>query len=188
MLRKESRQRSLTGLYHLCSRPFSAIQQHHFPVCCIQSVLVHCRSDFHRLVPQLTSFRPSASCYTIPRVQQHIPTRPHRPKYSDEQAAFVWYQRIDLGRSWEEVVNAFNRQYPRDAVRGRGGLQCKFYRILTAYGVRNVREQARQRHRTGGAGAFGLIDRTDVRYVSLRPSVGGALSSTSAHDPLSSSR
>ncbi|KAK4936993.1 hypothetical protein LTR10_022242 [Elasticomyces elasticus] len=55
-----------------------------------------------------------------------------RHKYAEERAFYIWYHRIDLGLTWDEVVAAY-RRYWRDR-RRKGGLQCKFYRLLEQYG------------------------------------------------------
>ncbi len=71
--------------------------------------------------------------------------RPPCKKYSVEQAHFLWYHRTDLGEGWDDVEREYEYQFGDK--RGKGGLQCKFYRVLDDHGVEKVREQARSGQR-----------------------------------------
>lgn len=93
--------------------------------------------------------------------------RPACKKYDLEQGYFIWYQRIDLGKTWDDVNENFTRQFGED--RGKGGLQCKYYRVLGEEKVDKVRAQGHwyssngtQRGRKGGR--FGVIQRTNKRF------------------------
>ncbi|KAK6366863.1 hypothetical protein LTS17_010414 [Exophiala oligosperma] len=93
---------------------------------------------------------------------------PPREKYTEEKMFFVWYHRVDLDMSWDEVTNAYNRFFPED--RRKGGLQCRFYRALDQYNVKKVRQQARfGRIRGGLIEKFGVLDCTDRRFTWMLP-------------------
>lgn len=95
--------------------------------------------------------------------------RPPCKKYSLEQALFIWYQRTDLAKPWDEVEEDFRRQF--EEKRGKGGLQCKFYRTLNDAKVEKVREQAKwgRRSKRDRVGKFGVIQRTNKRYSWMLP-------------------
>ena len=98
------------------------------------------------------------------------PTQPRapRPKYSMEEDHFIWYQRIDLEKDWKEVSHAFN-EYFRDRHRdGESGLQCRFYRILDAAGVPNIRSLKNSNDKERIA-QFGLVQQTRYRYTWMLP-------------------
>lgn len=82
------------------------------------------------------------------------PDQPNKPRefrspYQEEQHLWIWFFRIDMRRTWDEVALAYNRYWhpneryfvPEDAPRKKGGLQCKLYRVLETYGLPQVREQ-----------------------------------------------
>lgn len=71
----------------------------------------------------------------------------------------------DLGEGWDEVERKFQCQFGDK--REKGGLQCKFYRLLEEFGVEKVRDQAKSGHRRRGdkIGKFGLVQRTARRYT-----------------------
>jgi len=97
--------------------------------------------------------------------------RPHPPtrKYTTEQTYFIWYYRTDLRKDWDYVERAFFRQFGDK--REKGGLQCKFYRLLEQKKVEKVREQSRSGRKRNGdmIGRFGVVQRTSVRYPWMRP-------------------
>lgn len=98
------------------------------------------------------------------------PSQPRapRPKYSMEEDHFIWYQRIDLEKDWKEVSHAFN-EYFRDRHRdGESGLQCRFYRILDAAGVPNIRSLKNSNDKERIA-QFGLVRQTRYRYTWMLP-------------------
>jgi hypothetical protein len=94
--------------------------------------------------------------------------RAPRPKYSLEEDHFIWYQRIDLEKDWKEVSHTFN-EYFRDRHRdGESGLQCRFYRILDAAGIPNIRTLKSSSDKERIA-QFGLIKQTRYRYSWMLP-------------------
>jgi len=103
------------------------------------------------------------------RLNEGKSRRPPCKKYTLEQALFIWYQRTDLAKPWDEVEEGFKRQF--DEKRGKGGLQCKFYRTLNDAKVEKVREQAKwgRRSKRDRIGKFGVIQRTNKRYSWMLP-------------------
>ena len=94
--------------------------------------------------------------------------RAPRPKYSIEEDHFIWYQRIDLEKDWKEVSQAFNEHF-RDRHRdGESGLQCRFYRILDAAGIPNIRSLKNSNDKERIA-LFGLVEQTRYRYSWMLP-------------------
>lgn len=89
--------------------------------------------------------------------------RPPRPKYSEEEDHFIWYQRIDLEKDWKEVSHAFNAHFQDRHRDGESGLQCRFYRILDANGVPNIRSLKNSNDKERIA-QFGLVKQTRHRY------------------------
>ncbi|EXJ85509.1 hypothetical protein A1O1_05873 [Capronia coronata CBS 617.96] len=93
---------------------------------------------------------------------------PSRDKYRKEEGIFIWYNRNDLGCSWSRVQDNFARQFHKR--RGKGGLQCKFYRVLDEYGVQKVRVQCRGGLcRPQDRAAWGVIVKTSIRYWWMLP-------------------
>ncbi|KIW73353.1 hypothetical protein PV04_01482 [Phialophora macrospora] len=90
--------------------------------------------------------------------------RPPCKQYNPEQAYFIWYNRTDLGQGWDEVEHRFEIQFGE--TRKKGGLQCKFYRVLGIHGVEKVREQTKTGHKRRGdrVGKFGVVQRTAKRF------------------------
>ncbi|ETI28166.1 hypothetical protein G647_00615 [Cladophialophora carrionii CBS 160.54] len=86
-------------------------------------------------------------------------------KYAAEQAYWIWYHRTDLGEGWDEVEQKFDIQFGES--RKKGGLQCKFYRLLDIHGVEKVRKQTKSGHKRRGnrVGKFGVVQRTTRRYA-----------------------
>lgn len=103
-----------------------------------------------------------------PAPQRSSTARDPRPVWPEEHAYFVWYCRTDLGQPWDQVLKSFEKQFGRK--RAKGGLQCKFYRLLELWKVPNVREQNRAGRQQGGGSeagesvTFGLVQRTHLRY------------------------
>ncbi|EXJ64233.1 hypothetical protein A1O7_00569, partial [Cladophialophora yegresii CBS 114405] len=93
--------------------------------------------------------------------------RPRAPckKYDSEQSYWIWYHRTDLGEAWDEIEQKFDLQFGES--RKKGGLQCKFYRVLETHGVEKVRAQTRSAHKRLGfkVGKFGVVQRTTKRYT-----------------------
>jgi len=116
-----------------------------------------------RKVPQ--RLEPLAERFTRPVRQP----RPPRQKYTDEEAYFIWYYRTDLRMPWNKVEEEFRRQWGQP--RPKGGLQCKFYRLLEHWKVAKVREQTRQSQKLGEdiIAQFGLVQRTNLRFDWMQP-------------------
>ncbi|EXJ92574.1 hypothetical protein A1O3_01126 [Capronia epimyces CBS 606.96] len=93
---------------------------------------------------------------------------PPRDKYDQEEGIFIWYNRIDLGLSWNRVQENFKRQFHKQ--RGKAGLQCKYYRVLTENHVQKVRDQGpRALRRPYDVAAWGVIAQTSIRYPWMLP-------------------
>lgn len=94
--------------------------------------------------------------------------RPSRPPYTLEQQICIWYLRTDLSMAWREVETRFDAYFP--GTRGRTGLQCRFYRTLEEWGVASIRNRDRSRDSSedGTVGAYGVIQRTSLRYWWMR--------------------
>jgi len=94
-------------------------------------------------------------------------TREFRPKYAIEEAYFIWYHRTDLNEPWEQVLQEHRAAFP--SKRGKGGLQCRFYRLLDEHKVEKVRaqtgspEDSLDRSR-GVVGRYGVVQRTGKRF------------------------
>lgn len=120
--------------------------------------------------PPHTTYFASVNLNTIkeqPR-RQSI-KREARPTYTEEEQMFIWYFRTDLEMCWDDVHSEFLRHGFRR--RDKGGLQCKFYRVLSDWDVPKVRSQAKklrsEKHNT--VGQFGLVQRTTRRYSWMSP-------------------
>ncbi|KIW50296.1 hypothetical protein PV05_11897 [Exophiala xenobiotica] len=97
------------------------------------------------------------------------PKKPPREKYTEEEAYFIWYHRIDLNMPWNKVLEAYSRNFAE--TRKKAGLQCRFYRIVDQHKVKKVRQQGRPERNTRGyhIEKFGVIAQTDRRYHWMRP-------------------
>lgn len=100
----------------------------------------------------------------------HRPRRLNRPKYSDEEEAFIWFHRVDLREEWDTIVHAFNRQFPRSHRRHKSGLECKLYRVLVAFRVPQIRGwrkpgDAEDEEMT----YYGITEWTSIRYPWMGP-------------------
>ncbi len=73
----------------------------------------------------------------------HRPRRAARPKYDHEMSYFIWFHRTDLGMSWNDVRDAFNKYFHK--TRDVPGIQSKYYRVLNDHGVPSIRQQRRGR-------------------------------------------
>ncbi|KAF4766934.1 hypothetical protein HAV15_009111 [Penicillium sp. str.  len=85
-------------------------------------------------------------------------------------------------KSWKEVREAFNRQFPDRQRRGFQGIQCKFYRFIKEKKCPTLREQRRMRDGEflregattalagdhGAAPKFGVREYTNVWYPWMR--------------------
>lgn len=97
--------------------------------------------------------------------------RPNRPKYSDEEIAFIWFHRVDLRQEWDVIVRAFNLQFRHSHLRDKSGLECKLYRVLGANSLPQIREW-RKRGNRGAEEAipyYGIIETTSIRYPWMGP-------------------
>jgi hypothetical protein len=73
---------------------------------------------------------------------------------------YMWYFRTDLGCDWDAVLDGFRDQFSAKPRRAKGGLQCRFYRVLDDWGVEKVRSQNSLSRDTGKhqyVGKFGVI-------------------------------
>ena len=97
------------------------------------------------------------------------PKKPPREKYTEEEAYFIWYHRIDLNMQWDQVQEAYSRNFSE--TRKKAGLQCRFYRIVDQHKVKKVRQQGRPDRNTKGdhIEKFGVIAQTNRRYRWMRP-------------------
>ncbi|KAG9770759.1 hypothetical protein KCU88_g6533, partial [Aureobasidium melanogenum] len=95
--------------------------------------------------------------------------QPPRDKYDQEEAMFIWYHRIDLALPWSRVQQAFQQQFHEQ--RGKAGLQCKFYRILTSHHIEKVRAQRTpgEKRRPEDRAEWGVIAQTPYRYAWMLP-------------------
>lgn len=129
----------------------------------------------HEMAPRSPENSETNSIDLIPyAIAQREPTRTPRvraprPKYTPEQGLFIWYHRTDLCEAWDVVISEFKVQFKE--AREKGGLQCKFYRMLDQYGVQKVRLQKKvvgddPKHRF--IGAYGVIQRTSERFRWMR--------------------
>lgn len=97
----------------------------------------------HRPLPQITRYyghggskfhSPGESCARIhkpkPRKSPNYPlghTRNNR-KYTAEQVDFICYFHVDKKLNWNEVKEAYGRQFPSEGSRTESGLQGSYYR------------------------------------------------------------
>ena len=92
---------------------------------------------------------PRATCLRAPR-----------PAYSQEEDDFIWYHRIDLGKDWKAVSQAFNEYFHGRYRDGKAGLQCRFYRILHSAGTPAIGTLKR----SNNGGQFSLLAWRRHRY------------------------
>lgn len=107
-----------------------------------------------------------------PRQRRSPPSPSRRPPapraarltYTLEQLCFVWYHRTDLAEAWDEVLAAYKVQFCQQ--REKGGLQCRFYRLLKDNRVETVRAQRRSASDspTDRVGRYGVVQRTNKRF------------------------
>lgn len=102
------------------------------------------------------------------------------PSYTKEEMCFVWYYRVDLGKTWKEVQRCFNRQFYHRGCPGRSipSLQAKFYRFIKKKKCPTVLEQRRLRDgellegcrsRNDGLPAYGVVNWCGVWFPWMRP-------------------
>ena len=120
--------------------------------------------------PALTRPRTSSSSSPTQSSERKAsnPRRANRPKYSREEEAFIWFHRVDLAQEWDMVVRAFNDRFLHSHPRVKSGLECKLYRVLSHYGVPQIREWSKRDDRmveeVTGYYNFGIIEATTIRY------------------------
>ncbi len=128
------------------------------------------QQQYHSVHPNLDVRQHRSSSVSSRRgsISRSAQPRGPRPKYSAEEDHFIWYQRIDLEKDWKEVSHAFNEHF-RDRHRdGESGLQCRFYRILDAAGIPNIRSLKNSNEKERIA-QFGLVEQTRYRYSWMLP-------------------
>lgn len=91
--------------------------------------------------------------------------REFRPTYSEEEALFIWYHRVDLSLDWPDITEAYNKQFPERPREGPGGIQCKYYRCCADNNVPKVRERRRS---ASAAEEYGMKARTGLNYSWMR--------------------
>ena len=91
--------------------------------------------------------------------------REFRPTYSEEEALFIWYHRLDLGLDWSYITEAYNKQFPDRHREGVGGIQCKYYRCCQENNVPKVRERRRS---ASAAEEYGMKARTGLHFAWMR--------------------
>ena len=122
-----------------------------------------------------TLTRPLASSSTSPSAENiaSSPRRANRPKYSEEEEAFIWFHRVDLAQEWDMVVRAFNARFRHSRPRPKSGLECKLYRVLIVYGVPQIREWRKRGGKmveeVTGFRNYGIIEATFIRYPWMGP-------------------
>jgi hypothetical protein len=121
--------------------------------------------------PALTHPRASWSSTQSSERTTSSPRRANRPKYSEEEEAFIWFHRLDLGQEWDTVVHAFNRQFRHSHLRDKSGLECKLYRVLSMHGVPQIREWRKRGSRMVEEVVtyYGIIEWTNIRYPWMGP-------------------
>lgn len=99
------------------------------------------------------------------------PRRANRPKYSAEEEAFIWFHRVDLDQEWDTVVFAFNNHFRHSHHRDKSGLECKLYRVLSRYGIPQIREWRRRGNRMVQEVTtyHGIVETTHIRYPWMGP-------------------
>lgn len=107
---------------------------------------------------------------TSKRRRRRSPRKPCH-KYTREQEHFIWYHRTDLQMPWDQVEYEYKRYFNHQGDDFKGGLQCKYYRILDFYNVQKVRQQTRSgRFPTANKVAkYGLLETVKCCYPWIRP-------------------
>lgn len=93
-------------------------------------------------------------------------------KYTREQEHFIWYHRTDLHMPWDQVELEYKQYFEHE--REKGGLQCKYYRVLDFYRVEKVRQQTKWGQVIGKAkiGKYGLLATVKCSYPWIRMQQG----------------
>ena len=115
-----------------------------------------------------TAFSPSArsdssrsSLSPGPDVPARV--RRFRPAYSLEHSDFIWFHRIDLSLSWEDITEAFRLTFngAHEELRKTDGLQCKYYRIRAQNAIPRVRASS---NTSDVPSQYGMWIKTGRRY------------------------
>lgn len=121
------------------------------------------REPYSPTLPSPMSFAPIHTTVSPRRSGRVVGGRTSRPKYTETQGFFIWYHRTDLCQSWDQVGQAFEVHFGE--ARPKGGLQCKFYRMLGQWQVEKVRAQTGEAPgRKDCVGAYGVVQRTTKRF------------------------
>ncbi|KIX06511.1 uncharacterized protein Z518_04487 [Rhinocladiella mackenziei CBS 650.93] len=96
------------------------------------------------------------------KIKHRIIRRKAQKKYGDERAYWIWYNRIDLDRPWDILTDDYCHVW--NEKRGKGGLQCKFYRLLGEHQILKVREQMAKKRKGYPVERFGMVERTNLRF------------------------
>ncbi|KIW99655.1 uncharacterized protein Z518_11068 [Rhinocladiella mackenziei CBS 650.93] len=96
------------------------------------------------------------------KIKHRIIRRRAQKKYGDERAYWIWYNRIDLNRSWDILTNDYCHVW--NEKREKGGLQCKFYRLLGEHRILKVRKQMAKKRKGYPVERFGMVERTNLRF------------------------
>ena len=72
-------------------------------------------------------------------------------QYTEEQQIAIWYLRKDLGLDWTVVAREYSRIFDSHQKRTMEALRCRFYRVLTDWGVAKVRKQFQCRSSRGSS-------------------------------------
>ncbi|KEF58032.1 uncharacterized protein A1O9_05955 [Exophiala aquamarina CBS 119918] len=128
------------------------------------------------LSPTISTLSLSSSPPGTKRTQRKRARQDSRPKksrgachkYTREQEHFIWYHRTDLHMPWDQVEHEYKQYFNHD--REKGGLQCKYYRVLNSYNVEKVRQQTKWGQVIGKAkiGKYGLLATVKCNYPWIR--------------------
>ena len=93
--------------------------------------------------------------------------RPPRYRYSGEEPYFLYYHKRDLGLPWDSINELYDQHFGN--ARSKGGLQCKFYRILSDWNMSSERSENRtRRRRPSDEGSTALSIEYDRPYPWMR--------------------
>lgn len=152
------------------SRPGRSLPSHRPIASLVLRPVTSLTATIEHVATPIPSGRYNVQTKTSSRATQSSATvRAPRPKYEEQQAFFIWYHRTDLSEPWDQVLREFGRQFHHR--RPKGGLQCKFYRLLEEWNVEKVRIQNRHARDSpkDRVGAFGVVQRTTKRFSWMRP-------------------
>ena len=88
--------------------------------------------------------------------------RDFRSPYPSEASFFIWFHRIDLRMSWDDLTLTYNRHFHgNDTERKKAGLQCKWYRITERNKLPPITEQEQT---SDGLSPFSMWLQTGRRF------------------------